>query len=98
MLAFEVSLNGERLYLAGIHEWRCLSTRIEAIMMHQLRDPLRLITSVPRSADGPPNMLHWGTQALKVGDTITVKIIDSDDVDEPFEGASPGVSIASFPP
>lgn len=99
MLAFEVSLNGDRLYLAGIDQWGHMVSRIEALMIDQLRDPIRLTTSIAKSPKGPPNSLHWGTQALKVGDTVTVKIVEADDVDRPFERAAPGPgpSVASFP-
>lgn len=88
MLAFEVSLNGKILYVAGMDQWQYLCTRITATTIEQIQEPISLQTSIPGSDAGPPNQLYWEDQALRVGDTISVRIVDTDAVTTPIESPS----------
>lgn len=90
MLAFEVSLNGKVLYVAGFSEGHFLQSRVQA-HRHPAQDissvkDATLTTSIPGSADGPLVPIKWGgIQQLSIGDSVTVRVIEVDEGSEPDE-------------
>lgn len=89
MLAFEVSLNGEVLYVAGFSEGLSLMTTVRAFRFPpsvQQSDlvNMSLTTVIPGSTDGPSEPIQWGGQrGLSVGDAVTVRIVEVDQISEP---------------
>lgn len=77
MIAFEISVNGEKLCTAGIGDKGVLSAIING--------PKRPNLSVGGLAND--EHLHWLEReagfGLKVGDEVTVRIVEADCVDEP---------------
>jgi hypothetical protein len=90
MLAFEVSLNGELLYVAGFSEGLSLATEVRAFHLPPGTDVpglvnVALMTAIPSSPpDNPSQPIRWGgTRGLSVGDIVSVRIVDVDQTSEP---------------
>jgi hypothetical protein len=92
-LAFEVSLNGERLCIAGLPDARVLST---ALSWSSSSQPIRLkkgtvleqlylhVGALTESRSGATAHPNWVAHSkLKVGDTFSVRIIGTADADPP---------------
>ena len=79
MRAFDVSLNGEKLCLAGIAENGALSVIIS--MVNHIPADLSVTASI--GLKGESAVLKWVDQEIKVGDQITVKLVTTDDADQP---------------
>ena len=48
-------------------------------------------TSRPKASRGDGTCVWWGQQPLVVGDTVTVRIVDVEETDEPSEMSAPGM-------
>ena len=97
MLAFKVSLNRKRVATTGIPGPHVLSAIITSVTRD--REERRLWQWRPRDfrtkeldldlgglishADGAKEHVKWAHLKLKVGDTVTVSVVDADQVDEP---------------
>jgi hypothetical protein len=79
MRALEISLNSKRLCLAGIGNKATSSTIVTCI--DDGRDGLGLEIE---GLIGPQEQVKWvSRQALGLGDVIQIRIVDTDQVDEP---------------
>jgi hypothetical protein len=79
MRAFEVYLNGKKLCLAGVGEDGVLSAIVSLG-----RGEGNLCLDVGGLLTGTHDYVTWiGQEPLAVGDKIEVKIVKSDEVDEP---------------
>jgi hypothetical protein len=87
MIAFEVSVNGERRYVAGHTDARMLS-----IWMHGNFTVLPVVhksfgvhtsIAVPGAAEGDLHTLSYPGNRLSVGDEVTIRIIEVDRADPP---------------
>jgi hypothetical protein len=80
MRVFEVSLNGERLCVAGIDGDGVLNAMVDHVKINA-RDDLRL--RVGGLVSATEEHLTWAQAGLKVGDEVRVRILEFDSVDEP---------------
>jgi hypothetical protein len=87
MIAFEVSLNGKRVCLAGIGDDGVLGASVTAIL-----PPEEVPTPIWFNVGGLANDEHvtWvessshPRKALEVGDLVQIRIIESETADEPI--------------
>src|SRR5258708_40208965 len=77
MRAFEVFLNGKRLCVAGVGKAGVLTTIIDQVSGHRDRHRLHLHVG---GLNGANEFVTWWTQALRVNDVISLKIIETDAV------------------
>jgi|SRR5579862_6905397 len=80
MRAFKVELNGKRLCVAGIGGDGVLNTMVDYVV-HQSSSRLHL--RVGGLFSSTEEHATWRHRALKVGDRVTVTIIEADSVDKP---------------
>lgn len=77
MRAIEMWINGEKKFVAGTEDsgvHACLNYAPQGI-------DLSAFGSVTKGSDS--FFLHWGRQMLKVGDEVTLRLIETDEVDAP---------------
>ena len=80
MRAFQVELNGKRLCVAGIGDDGVLNTTVDYVVDQR---GSRLHLRVGGLFSPTEEHATWRNLALKVGDRVTVTIIESDTVDKP---------------
>ena len=102
MICFEVSVNGERLCIAGVGEYGVLSAMTTWSRRQQ---PLAEAGSEDRDEDleldvggfyrdppeGDGEHLQWARRPLSRGDVVSIRVLDSDSADEPA-GRTPYVA------
>lgn len=79
MLAFEISVNGTIVCVAGAGPKHRV---ISSIVSWTRRDPDQIslhVGGVPQS----DQHLTWNTPKISIGDEITIRIVETDTVDEP---------------
>lgn len=82
MRAFEVFVNGKRLCVAGIGDDGVLNTMLDHVVGNG-RDEVFLRVG---GLIGPAGEhVFWRTQALKTGDEVRVKVVETHSVDRPKE-------------
>lgn len=110
MRAFNIKLNGKRLVTAGLDGDHVLSIIVASVVRQA--EVVRLRGGPRRELDlnvgglisrpGGGEHVHWLRKALKTGDTITLTVLRTDEVDPPRrrKGQQPkgkGVAPASPP-
>jgi len=80
MRAFDVLLNGKRLCVAGVGDNGVLSTIVNHVAGFG-RDEVSL--RVGGLASATEEHVTWRALTLRVGDEVTVRIIEADSVDKP---------------
>jgi hypothetical protein len=89
MLAFEISIDGERFARAGFADWSVLSAHVTAVQEGAGRPDRKgeLEFSVgglsKSNSDGAQYHVRWSKRQLTVGSKITVEIVETEDPDEP---------------
>ena len=90
MLAFEVADDGELLCVAGIEDWAVLHAGISGVRRGRGHAPDRDEVNLDvgglseTNATGASYHSRWkGLRSLQVGTTVTIKILETDRVDEP---------------
>lgn len=80
MRALEVSLNGKKLFVAGLEDGALTAMVCLVDRMGETDDFLDV-----RGTNGPmPGISHqWGMQFVGVGDAITIRIVETDTIDAP---------------
>jgi hypothetical protein len=87
MVAFEVSINGERRYVAGHADAQALN-----IWMHGSFPIIGSVrglfgvhgsVAIPAANEGQSETLSYPSDCLSVGDEVTIRIVDVDQVDSP---------------
>ena len=81
MRAFEVRRNGKRLCVAGIDGACVLNAIVNHIARSNGPPDLHVLVGGLISASG--EHVIWRTTRLRVGDEITLKIVETDHVDKP---------------
>ena len=83
MIAFEISHNGKRICTAGLEEAGILVASLAFPMdrkkQKKLEFPLHL--HVAGLDNATEDHLHWDTPDMKLGDSVTIKIVDADKID-----------------
>jgi hypothetical protein len=87
MIAFRININGESIVTAGQDDWSVLSTHVDALRDKENLEKFDLSFSVGGlSLENEENFcqhFRWASQNLKVGDIVSVEIIESDTVENP---------------
>lgn len=85
MIAFEIWLNGKRLYTCGAGDVGRLSFSVDSLGIQTDRGPSHEHTRAFGSAIHPGISMKWWQQIdeLKVGDEISVRIVEVDECDPP---------------
>ena len=110
MLAFRVSLNRKRVATTGIAGPHVLSAIVASVLRSQddrlkWKHPSRFtrkeldldLGGMISRADGTKEHVRWAHLTLKIGDTVTIKIVDSDRVDDPVNYDGVRVSSSAAP-
>jgi len=92
-LAFRIRLNGTKLVTAGVRGPHVVSTIISSVVREPGRttpwgDPMlerELELDVGGLVTIDEEQVNWVRAALKVGDTITIDVIETTTVDEPAQ-------------
>ena len=85
MLAFQISVDGEQPFVAGIDDCSVLS----AIVSATFREPdgeIELTAGGLSKSDASGAAYHsrWSPRQLRPGSTVTIELIETDQVDEPL--------------
>ena len=91
MIAFEVSLNGKRACVAGVEGFGVLSAILSWVRRHPEKrrgrtaeEGLTIDVGGLRSEDsGPGEHLRWLSRSVRVGDRVSIRIVDTLKVDVP---------------
>ena len=97
MVAFEILLNGKRLYTIGIGDFGILTASVMHTRVQTIRGPVHEEVIVDgrghnASETGDNRSVVWGRVPAKVGDEIVIRVIESDSCDpgQPLAAAYPG--------
>src|SRR5262245_38883976 len=85
MLAFEVSINGRRQYVAGHHSEQSLHLILWGTNRFQAAASVNTLIAVPNNSPGALATLSYGSQPLAIGDEVTIRIVDVEAPDAPTE-------------
>jgi hypothetical protein len=80
MRGMEVHLNGNKLCTAGIGRDGVLNTTLNVVSREGEYDMEMRIGGLENN-----EFLNWSTLGLRLGDEITVRIIETDSIDPPAE-------------
>jgi len=91
MIALQIEIDGERYVVAGAEEWTTLHADILAMRAEpnsKVRDGY--IEIQPRAMERPTSEGHvyhlrWPNRDLKIGDVITITIVETSNVDAPLK-------------
>ena len=81
MLCFEISINGEWKYTAGIDDAEQLEARLETLGSSD--EVVFSVTAFPPSERSYPHFANWGTAPCSVGDEVRIRLVDVDKPDLP---------------
>src|SRR5260370_1898471 len=82
MRAFEISLNGKRLCLAGVGKDGVLSTTITHVPFRKRRETRLYVGGIVLPQD---EHVFWKQSILHLGDELQLKVVEKDTVDVPRE-------------
>jgi hypothetical protein len=87
MVVFEVSVNGKRAFTMGAGEFGMLTASVMWDRIQTNAGPIHEAIRLSGRGLEPPAGKHlsWSDQSLKMGDEITIRIVDSTTFDEPAE-------------
>src|SRR5260370_40944341 len=80
MRAFEISLNGKRLCLAGVGKDGVLSTTITHVPFRKRRETRLYVGGIVLPQD---EHVFWKESILHLGDELRLKVVEKDAVDAP---------------
>jgi hypothetical protein len=91
MIAFDVSLNGKRACVAGVEDFGVLSAILTWVRRHpetrrrgRTADELTVeVSGLQSQHPGPGEHLKWLSRNLRVGDRVSIRVVDTRKVDEP---------------
>jgi hypothetical protein len=88
MLGFQISVNGKPLYTVGAGNFGMLQAGVDWSRIAQNKGTIyeHLWVEAKRYTGQPLKDEHWQNHALKVGDEVTIKIIETDSPDQPLSG------------
>lgn len=89
MIAFEISVNGDQVCTAGVEDFGVLTAIVSWVRRRpeKSRDGKTIeeeLSAEVGSLNSLDEHLTWLSQALKVGDSITIRVVDLDKVDDPI--------------
>jgi hypothetical protein len=77
MIAFEVSINGQKVSMAGVGMEGLLSAIVTAANLEMNIQ----VVGIPEKKNSPSESLMWLNRSLSIGDTVAIKIVESELVD-----------------
>jgi hypothetical protein len=80
MIAFEISVNGEKACVAGGNNF------VYSAIISRVDDATELVDfNVTGMLDenGTPKYLRWNTPAIQLGDEVTIRIVETNSPDPP---------------
>lgn len=85
MIAFEVLLNGAKIYTIGVDDPGMVTAYVtRERKRHARRMAVGLsATGADFAADGCVEYLEWAGRPLAVGDVVTIRVVETDVIDEP---------------
>jgi hypothetical protein len=78
MRAFEISLNGKRLCLAGVGKDGVLSTTITHVPFRKRRETRLYVGGIALPQD---ELVFWKERILRLGDELRLKVVEKETVD-----------------
>jgi hypothetical protein len=85
MLAFEVSINGTRQYVAGHPDERSLHLILWGSNQFGPRTSVNTSVTVPNNSPSGLATLSYDSLPLRIGDELTIRIVDATAPDAPAE-------------
>jgi hypothetical protein len=85
MLAFEVTINGKRRYLAGHVDEHSLHLILWGNNRFGRAATVNTSVAVPHDGPGGFATLSYDSEPLSVGDELTIRIVDAEAPDPPLE-------------
>jgi hypothetical protein len=106
MIAFRVKVNGRKVATAGLSAYHLVSAHIRSFR-RRTRATMKgrrkrggkpdlsfSVTGLLSSPDGTHEHFSWASlRALKVGDALSLKVVETDRVDEPTRRPSPNKAL-----
>jgi hypothetical protein len=83
MVAFEVSVNGKRRYLAGHDDAQFLQIEMTGNFLGRGVFGVNGFVALPTAREGQLETLSYPGELLSVGDEVTIRIIEVDRADHP---------------
>ena len=85
MLAFEVSVNGKRQYVAGHPDGQTLNLTLFGGNNFRPAASVTTFVAVPDKPPGRFKSLSYPSRPLTIGDELTIRIVDAATADVPLE-------------
>jgi hypothetical protein len=85
MIAIEIYLNGKKLCTAGIAEWAGLHCHVDAMNDNGVQEFAYSVGALLKRETGELMHARWGRHQINIGDELTFKIVETDDVDSPIK-------------
>ena len=85
MLAFEVSINGKRQYVAGHQDEESLHLVLWGTTRFAPAASVNVSVAVPNNSPGGHATLSYESLPLAIGDEVTIRIVDAETPDAPTE-------------
>src|SRR5262249_23305498 len=85
MLAFEVTVNGKRRYVAGHPDAQSLQLILWGNTRFVPGANVNTFVAVPNDSPGGLATLSYQSERITIGDELTVRIVDVDSPDSPSE-------------
>ena len=83
MLAFEVTVNGKRRYVAGHPDAESLQLIVWGSSRLSPGASINTFLAVPGGAAGGPSTLSYKSERIAIGDEFTVRLVDVEQPDAP---------------
>jgi hypothetical protein len=89
MIAFEITINGKKFLVAGIDDWDSIHTNIMALRESSDDDTdffdIKVGGLAKEVEEGKLEHVRWPATNLNVGDEVIIRIIETDNADEPIK-------------
>jgi hypothetical protein len=83
VLAFEVSINGRRRYVAGHSDAQSLTLFLWGTTRHIQSASLNTSVAIPHDSPAGSATLSYETEPISIGDEVTIRVIDVEVPDMP---------------
>jgi hypothetical protein len=89
MIAFEILINEKKELVAGIEDWDFINAIINAKRALKANETdefeIRIGGIAQQVENDKIEHLRWGCKTLKLGDTVSIRLIDTNKVDPPIK-------------
>ena len=85
MIGVQIEVNGELACTVSTAD----TAFLVAMLLWRTGDPLECeVRGMVDGADGSSEHVRWLSRKLKLGDIVTLRVVDADESDDPFERSS----------